>query len=112
MHYNVLAAGPEPDLTRVEMKLDDTVDKTAMIQPWANPNWLDSQLMKIPAGEADVTHSFERSAPDPSEATTPYTKPKPLVFRPPPLTGTSKPSSSDDGDDERTLQFSSRRSKP
>lgn len=59
VHYNVLTAGPQPDLTRVEMKLDDTVAKTATIQPWANPNWLDSQLMKIPAGEADVMHSFE-----------------------------------------------------
>jgi hypothetical protein len=59
LHYNVLEAGPQPDLTSVEMKLDDTVGKAATIQPWANPNWIDSQLMRIPAGEADVMHAFE-----------------------------------------------------
>lgn len=59
VHYNVVAAGPEPDLTSVELKLDDAVGKVATIQPWANPNWIDSQLMRIPAGEPDVMHSFE-----------------------------------------------------
>jgi hypothetical protein len=62
VHYNVLTAGAQPDLTTVEVKLDDTVDKTAIIQPWANPNWLDSQEMRIPAGEADVMHAFEFDA--------------------------------------------------
>lgn len=62
LHYNVLEPGPDPDLTTIEMKLDDTVAKNAIIQPWANPNWLDSQLMHIPAGQADVMHSFEFDA--------------------------------------------------
>ncbi len=62
VHYNVLTAGVQPDLTRVELKLDDTVDKVAIIQPWTNPNWLDSQVMHIPAGAADVMHSFEYDA--------------------------------------------------
>ena len=62
VHYNVLEAGPEPDLTEVEMKLDDTVGKAAIIQPWANPNWIDSLDMRIPAGDADVMHAFEFDA--------------------------------------------------
>ena len=59
LHYNVLTAGPEPDRTRIEMKLDDTVTREARIQPWANPQWLGSQLMKIPAGAPDTMHAFE-----------------------------------------------------
>lgn len=62
VHYNVLEAGVEPDLTQVELKLDDSVTRPARIQPWANPQWLGSQLMHIPAGEADVMHSFEFDA--------------------------------------------------
>lgn len=58
MHYNVLAAGPEPDQTAVQFKLDDTVAKVAMIQPWANPGWLNSTDMHIPPNQADVVHSF------------------------------------------------------
>ncbi|MEZ4399082.1 MAG: hypothetical protein R3B06_03640 [Kofleriaceae bacterium] len=62
VHYNVLAAGPEPDQTALEFKLDPTVTKVAKIQPWANPNWLGTQAMHIPANQADVTHSFEFDA--------------------------------------------------
>jgi len=58
VHYNVLTAGVEPDQTRVEMKIDDAVDKVAIVQPWANPSWLNSDAMHIPAGEEDVMHEF------------------------------------------------------
>jgi hypothetical protein len=59
VHYNVLTAGIQSDLTRVEMKLDDAVATAATIQPWANPNWIDTQAMRIPAGERDVMHAYE-----------------------------------------------------
>ena len=62
MHYNVLQAGPEPDQTAIQFKLDDTVTKVATIQPWANPQWLGSQLMHIPPNAADTMHSFEFDA--------------------------------------------------
>lgn len=62
VHYNVMTAGAEPDLTKIELKLDATVAKQARIQPWANPNWIGSQLMHIPANQADVMHAFEFDA--------------------------------------------------
>jgi hypothetical protein len=62
VHYNVLEAGAEPDRTKVQFKLDETVAKEAVIQPWANPNWLSGRSMLIPAGNADVAHAFEYDA--------------------------------------------------
>ena len=59
IHYNSLTAGPQPDKTSIDFKIDDTVEKEGFIQPWANPQWLDSKLMSIPAGEADVEHHFQ-----------------------------------------------------
>ncbi len=62
VHYNVLEAGPQPDLTSVELKVDASVETVAAIQPWANPQWIDSQLMHIPPNQADVVHAFEFDA--------------------------------------------------
>ncbi|MCA9679809.1 MAG: monooxygenase [Myxococcales bacterium] len=62
VHYNglnVLDTGALPDRTAVEFKVDPTVEREAMIMPWANPQWLDSQSMTIPAGDADVMHAFQ-----------------------------------------------------
>jgi len=59
MHYNTLTAGPQPDQTSVDFKLEDTVEKVGRIQPWAKPSWLSGQNMLIPAGETDVMHTFE-----------------------------------------------------
>lgn len=61
LHYNVVEANPDLDQTEVWLKLDDTVEKVALIQPWANPNWLNGS-MPIPAGDDDVMHSFEFDA--------------------------------------------------
>jgi hypothetical protein len=57
VHYNVLTAGAEPDLTSVQMRIDDTVERVAEVMPWANPAWLEGG-MPIPAGDEDVEHSF------------------------------------------------------
>lgn len=59
VHYNTLEAGAEPDLTSIEMKLDDSVDSIGRIQPWTNPVWLSGTSMAIPAGDDDVMHSFQ-----------------------------------------------------
>jgi hypothetical protein len=57
MHYNTASAGALPDLTTLELKIDDTVAKEAMILPITNPAWL-AGAMEIPAGQEDVQHSF------------------------------------------------------
>ena len=64
IHYNSLNAGPQPDKTSIDFKIDDSVVKEGKIQPWANPQWLDSKKMDIPAGMTDVEHHF---AYDPSQ---------------------------------------------
>lgn len=37
IHYNSLTAGPQPDTTSIDFKIDDTVEKEGRIEPWANP---------------------------------------------------------------------------
>jgi len=58
IHYNSLTAGPQPDKTSIDFKLDDSVVKEGKIQPWANPKWLSGQSMDIPAGQTDVEHHW------------------------------------------------------
>lgn len=57
MHYNTSAAGPQPDQSQVSFKVDDSVDHPGVIQPWADPSWLGSERMEIPAGSS-ATHDF------------------------------------------------------
>lgn len=66
VHYNTTAApeGERADQTRVELALASTVQKKAFILPWASPDWARKGLMPIPAGSADVEHTF---ALDPSQ---------------------------------------------
>jgi hypothetical protein len=59
VHYNSLTAGPQPDQTSVDFKLEDKVEKEGRIQPWTQPSWISGQSMMIPAGETDVMHKFE-----------------------------------------------------
>ncbi len=61
VHYNVLTAQPAPDVTGVQFKIDDSVEKEAWTQPWANPQWL-SGGMSIPANDGDVMHAFQFDA--------------------------------------------------
>jgi hypothetical protein len=58
VHYNTLHSGALPDQTRVEFKVDPSVDTVAYFLPWANPDWLMGTGMMIPANEADVMHAF------------------------------------------------------
>ncbi|HYV65729.1 MAG TPA: hypothetical protein VE964_05775 [Myxococcales bacterium] len=58
VHYN-LPKGPGPvDQTSIQLKLDSAVDKEAFLLPWADPSWVNSHTMLIPAGQSDVRHAF------------------------------------------------------
>jgi mono/diheme cytochrome c family protein len=66
IHYNTLNGGPEPDRTSVDLKIDQTVEHEAHMQPWTNPQWPKDKTMDIPAGQQDVMHQF---AHDPTQIT-------------------------------------------
>jgi mono/diheme cytochrome c family protein len=59
VHYNALDTNADPDLTGIELKIDDSVQKVATVQPFANPAWIIGNSMNIPAGNPDVEHVFE-----------------------------------------------------
>ena len=58
VHYNMTNDNGLPDQTSVDFKVDDSVDKEAMIQPWTNPDWIQSHTMVIPAGMQDVMYNW------------------------------------------------------
>jgi Copper type II ascorbate-dependent monooxygenase, C-terminal domain len=57
VHYNTSTTAPEPDQTKLLFKIDPSVEKQAVMMPWADPGWL-SGGMDIPAHSADTEHSF------------------------------------------------------
>jgi hypothetical protein len=57
VHYNRAGNGAT-DQTSLQLKLDDAVGRQAFVLPWADPSWLNSHTMNIPAGQSDVRHSF------------------------------------------------------
>jgi copper type II ascorbate-dependent monooxygenase-like protein len=57
VHYNRPRDGAS-DQTSLQLKLDDSVQRQAFVLPWADPSWLSSHTMNIPAGQADVGHAF------------------------------------------------------
>ena len=57
VHYNVLNGPGQTDLTSVDLELADSVQKEAAVLPDLDPQWY-SGNMPIPAGQADVVHSF------------------------------------------------------
>lgn len=63
-HYNLDNADPAVDATEIDLRVEDEVARPATIQPWANPGWLDSEAMDIPAGSEGVTHEFGYIIPD------------------------------------------------
>ena len=62
VHYNLLAVTPgspvPADQTKLQFRVEQQVQKTGVIQPWANPAWILADTMRIPANEADVMHQF------------------------------------------------------
>jgi hypothetical protein len=58
VHYNLSNGGTDLlDSTQIEVALEDTVVRRALILPWTNPDWLKGQ-MDIPAFQSDVVHSW------------------------------------------------------
>jgi hypothetical protein len=58
VHYNLSGANGAPDRTSVSMRLESSVQKVAIMQPWADPAWLQPGVMLIPAGQEDVRYRF------------------------------------------------------
>jgi hypothetical protein len=67
LHYNLVSdeVGKVDDVTRVEFKVDDEVEKPAKIVFIADPAWVVAATMDIPAGEALVEHSFDYTVSNP-----------------------------------------------
>lgn len=62
MHYNTLN-GVGDDQTSLDFKVDDAVEREALIMPFANPAWLRG-AMGIPADEAAAKHKFSTDVAD------------------------------------------------
>ncbi len=58
VHYNMDHAPATADQSKILLKLDDKVEMEAFILPFTDPSWVRNRTMNIPAGEADVKHSF------------------------------------------------------
>ncbi len=66
MHYNTSSSDPVADQTALAFELAESVDRPMLYQPFTNLQWvLGAQPMTIPAGDPEVTHSFEMSADAP-----------------------------------------------
>lgn len=64
VHYNLTNDNGQPDQTAIAFKLDDSVQKEAIIQPWTNVDWVRNHTMVIPAGSADQMYNWS-FAPSP-----------------------------------------------
>ncbi|MEE2752208.1 MAG: monooxygenase [Myxococcota bacterium] len=58
VHFNVQTSGASPAQVQLELMVEESVEKPAMIQPWADPSWLLGEAMPIPANTDNVTHDF------------------------------------------------------
>jgi len=58
IHYNLSGANSAPDRTSVSLSLESSVAKEAIMQPWADPAWLETGALRIPAGQSDVRARF------------------------------------------------------
>lgn len=60
VHYNLLSDPVDAsDQTSIELSLAASVQREAVIMPWANLAWVENGQMPIPAGDPDVMHSFD-----------------------------------------------------
>jgi len=57
VHYNTLAAGPEPDLTSVKLRVDAEVERRGGFAPWLDVSWPAGGMHIAPG--AVVTHSAQ-----------------------------------------------------
>ena len=60
MHFNVGSGRSGEDRSSLALQMSDTVDREAVIAPfWNFDLWSGQDMMDIPAGQADVMHSFQ-----------------------------------------------------
>lgn len=66
VHYNSITAGRKPDLSKIQLSLEDTVERVAKVVPFTSPEWTrlrpDGQGfddgMLVPAGAKNVVHEI------------------------------------------------------
>ena len=59
VHYHPERGNPQPDQSSVEIALGQAFgDEWALIQPFTNEDWLDTEAMEIPAQTDGVRHTF------------------------------------------------------
>ncbi|MCA9658627.1 MAG: hypothetical protein KC486_09800 [Myxococcales bacterium] len=59
MHYSILDAGSQEDLSAAAIRLEDSVASTAGYLPWLDIVWTSTpESMLIPAGAPEVTHEY------------------------------------------------------
>jgi hypothetical protein len=58
VHYNTSTTMPVPDQTAIDFKIDSTVEKEAVVQPFTNVSWVKNHTMEIPAGAEDTMYSY------------------------------------------------------
>jgi hypothetical protein len=58
MHYNTSTTKPAPDRTKLLLRVDDSVEKKAVMLPFADPAWISQKTMSVPAHASDVEYSF------------------------------------------------------
>lgn len=64
LHYNTLSAPAVPDQTGLLLKIDPSVEKKAVMMPFADIDWVKNHTMTIPAHTNDVKHE---TASDPTK---------------------------------------------
>jgi hypothetical protein len=64
VHYHAHAGDPTPDLSTVQLKLDDAVAREAFVIPFLDPNWARNSTMNIAAGEKDAFHAYRHVGSD------------------------------------------------
>ncbi len=64
VHYNTSAAPPVADVSKLLLKVDDTVEREAFAFPFSDPRWSRERAMPIPFGESDVFHVFSYAMHD------------------------------------------------
>ncbi|MFO0595896.1 MAG: hypothetical protein U0228_11340 [Myxococcaceae bacterium] len=62
VHYNLTNAASAPDLSTLDLRVEDKVKKIAGVQAVSDPNWITQRTMTIPANQKDVTHTFDIEA--------------------------------------------------
>lgn len=58
VHFNLASGTAGPDLSTLDLRLEDKVKRLAGVQAISDPAWIRSRTMTIPANQKDVNHTF------------------------------------------------------